>query len=49
MENFLTPANSLLAPFPITAIIESHVPPRAYVHSYKVEKVSCSVFLHQIG
>ena len=34
-ENFLTPANSLLAPSPITAIIESHVPSRASLHSFK--------------
>ena len=47
-EPFLTPANSLLVPAPITTIIESHVPSRASVHSYKVEKVSCSVSLHQI-
>ena len=38
-KNFQTPANSLLAPSPITAIIESHVPSRSSLHSYKTKKL----------
>ena len=38
-KNLQTPANSLLAPSPITAITESHIPSRSSLHSYKTKKL----------
>lgn len=48
-ENFLTPANSPLAPSPITAIIESHVPSRASLHSHKTKKLHILSLLSRFG